>query len=119
MIGGFIVGGGTGGGNAKVIVRAIGPSLSVNGAPLPNRLADPTLELHNANGTMVVTNDNWKIDDATGQSQEADIRATTVQPTDDLESAIIAALPPDSYTAIVRGKNNKTGIGVVEVYKLQ
>jgi len=119
MIGGFIVGGGTGGGVANVIVRAIGPSLSVNGAPLPNRLADPTLELHNANGTMLVTNDNWKIDDASGQSQEAAIRATTVQPTDDLESAIIAALPPDSYTAIVRGKNNKTGIGVVEVYKLQ
>jgi uncharacterized repeat protein (TIGR03803 family) len=114
MIGGFIVGGGAGGGDAKVIVRAIGPSLPVAGA-----LGDPTLELHNGNGTMIVTNDNWKINDQTGQSQEADIRATTIPPTSDLESAIVATLPPDNYTAIVRGKNNATGIGVVEVYNLQ
>ena len=118
MIGGLIVGG-TGGGSAKVIVRAIGPSLSVNGTPVPGRLADPTLELHNASGTMIVTNDNWKIDDPTGQSQEADIRATTVPPTNDLESAIVATLPPGNYTAIVHGKNNTTGVGLVEVYNLQ
>jgi hypothetical protein len=118
MIGGFIVGGGSGNG-ARVIVRAIGPSLSVNGTPVPGRLADPTLELHNASGTMIVTNDNWKINDQTGQSQEADIRATTVPPTNDLESAIVATLPPDNYTAIVRGKDNTTGIGLVEVYNLQ
>ena len=118
MIGGLIVGG-TGGGTAKVIVRAIGPSLSVNGTPVPGRLADPTLELHNSSGTMIVTNDNWKIDDQTGQSQEAAIRATTVPPTNDLESAIVATLPPDNYTAIVRGKNNTTGVGLVEVYNLQ
>jgi hypothetical protein len=68
---------------------------------------------------MIVTNDNWKINDQTGQSQEADIRATTVPPTDDLESAIVATLPPDNYTAIVRGKNNTTGVGLVEVYNLQ
>jgi len=117
MIGGFIVGGG--GGSAKVIVRAIGPSLSVNGAPVPGRLADPTLELHNASGTMIVTNDNWKINDQTGQSQEADVRATTVPPANDLESAIVATLPPDNYTAIVRGKTNTTGVGLVEVYNLQ
>jgi T5SS/PEP-CTERM-associated repeat protein len=118
MIGGLIVGG-TGGGSAKVIVRAIGPSLNVNGTPVPGRLADPTLELHNSSGTMIVTNDNWKINDQTGQSQEADIRATTVPPTDDLESAIVATLPSDNYTAIVRGKNNTTGVGLVEVYNLQ
>ena len=119
MIGGLIVGGGNGGGSTRVIVRAIGPSLSANGSPLPGRLADPTLELHNASGTMVVTNDNWKINDQTGQSQEADIRATTVPPTNDLESAIVATLPPDNYTAIVRGKNNSVGIAVVEAYNLQ
>ncbi len=118
MIGGFIVGGGSGNG-ARVIVRAIGPSLNANGSPVPGRLADPTLELHNANGSMIVTNDNWKINDQTGQSQEADIRATTIPPTDDLESAIVATLPPDNYTAIVRGKNNTTGVGLVEVYSLQ
>ncbi len=114
MIGGLIVGGGSGGGTAKVIVRALGPSVPVAGA-----LADPTLELHNANGTMIVTNDNWKINDQTGQSQEADIRATTIPPPNDLESAIVATLPPDNYTAIVRGKNNTTGIGLVEAYNLQ
>ncbi len=54
-----------------------------------------------------------------GQSQEADIRAATIPPTNDLESAIVATLPPDNYTAIVRGKNNTTGVGVVEVYNLQ
>jgi uncharacterized delta-60 repeat protein len=119
MIGGLIVGGGSGGGTAKVIVRAIGPSLSVNGTPVPGRLADPTLELHNSNGSMIVTNDNWKINDQTGQSQEADIRATTIPPTNDLESALVATLPPGNYTAIVRGKNNTTGVAVVEVYNLQ
>jgi hypothetical protein len=119
MIGGFIVGGGSGGGTAKVIVRAIGPSLSVNGTPVPGRLADPTLELHDGSGTTIATNDNWKIDDQTGQSQEADIRATTIPPTDDLESALVATLAPGNYTAIVRGKNNTTGVGLVEVYNLQ
>jgi WD40 repeat protein len=114
MIGGLIVGGGSGGGTAKVIVRAIGPSLSVSGA-----LGDPTLELHDVNGTTIATNDNWKINDQTGQSQEADIRATTIPPTNDLESALVASLPPGNYTAIVRGKNNTTGVAVVEVYNLQ
>ncbi len=119
MIGGFIVGGGSGGGTAKVIVRAIGPSLSANGNPVPGRLADPTLELHDGSGTTLATNDNWKINDQTGQSQEADIRATTIPPTNDLESALIATLAPGNYTAIVRGKSNTTGVGLVEVYNLQ
>jgi hypothetical protein len=119
MIGGFIVGGGSGGGTAKVIVRAIGPSLSANGNAVPGRLADPTLELHDESGTTIATNDNWKINDQTGQSQEADIRATTIPPTNDLESALVATLVPGNYTAIVRGKNNTTGIAVVEAYNLQ
>ncbi len=113
MIGGFIVGGGTGG-NAHVIVRALGPSIPVAGA-----LADPTLELHDASGTTVATNDNWKINDQTGQSQEADIRATTIPPSNDLESAIVSTLAPGNYTAVVRGKNSSTGVGLVEVYNLQ
>jgi minor extracellular serine protease Vpr len=113
MIGGLIVGGGSGGGTARVIVRAIGPSLSVSGA-----LGDPTLELHDVNGTTIATNDNWKINDQTGQSQQAEIEATTIPPTDDLESALVATLAPGNYTAIVRGKNNTTGVGLVEVYAL-
>jgi T5SS/PEP-CTERM-associated repeat protein len=113
MIGGLIVGGG-GGGTAKVILRALGPSVPVSGA-----LGDPTLELHDGNGATIATNDNWKINDQTGQSQEADIRATTIPPSNDLESALVATLVPGNYTAVVRGKNNTTGVGLVEVYGLQ
>ena len=114
LIGGFIV---TGTDPKKVIIRGMGPSLNVNGTPIPGRLADPTLELHQPDGT-VITNDNWKINDQTGQSQEADIRATTIPPTSDLESALIATLPPGNYTAILAGKNGGTGVGLVEVYDL-
>jgi hypothetical protein len=111
MIGGFIVGGGTG--NANVIVRALGPSIPVTGA-----LSDPTLELHDASGTILTSNDNWKTR-PDGSSQRAEIEATTIPPSNDLDSALVATLPPGNYTAVVRGKNNTTGIGLVEVYKLQ
>jgi hypothetical protein len=77
------------------------------------------LELHDGNGATIATNDNWKINDQTGQSQEADIRATTIPPSNDLESALVATLVPGNYTAVVRGKNNTTGVGLVEVYGLQ
>jgi hypothetical protein len=99
----------------KVIVRAIGPSLSVAGS-----LADPTLELHDGSGTTVATNDNWKTR-PDGSSQEAEVIATTIPPTNDLESAIVATLPANNaqYTAIVRGVGGTTGIAVVEVYALQ
>jgi hypothetical protein len=112
MIGGLIVGGG-GGGATTVIVRALGPSVPVAGA-----LSDPTLELHDASGTTLATNDNWKTR-PDGSSQQAEIEATTIPPTNDLESALVATLTPGNYTAIVRGKNNTTGVGLVEVYNLQ
>jgi hypothetical protein len=67
---------------------------------------------------MVITNDNWKVNDSTGQSQEAAIHATTLQPSNDLESAILATLPPGPYTAIVAGKNGGTGVGSIEAYNL-
>jgi N-acetylneuraminic acid mutarotase len=110
MIGGLIVGGGS----AHVIVLALGPSVPVQGA-----LADPTLELHDVNGATIATNDNWKINDQTGQSQQAEIEATTIPPTNDLESALVQTLAPGNYTAIVRGKNNTTGVGLVAAYNLQ
>jgi hypothetical protein len=116
MIGGLIVGGGSAGGNARVLVRAIGPSLSNSG--IQGVLSDPTLELHDGNGTTTATNDNWKINDQTQQSQEAEVRTTTIPPSNDLESAIVATLAPGNYTAVVRGKNNTTGVGLVEVYNL-
>jgi len=108
LIGGFIV---TGTQPKKVIVRAIGPSLS---SFFPGVLADPFLELLDSSGALIASNDNWRTD------QEADIIATTIPPSNDLESAIVATLPANNsaYTAIVRGVNNGTGIGLVEVYDL-
>jgi hypothetical protein len=116
MIGGFIVGGVNADGKATVVVRALGPSLVSSG--LQGVLADPMLELHDNNGGTVATNDNWKINDQTQQSQESAVRATTLPPSNDSESAIVTTLVPGNYTAIVRGKNGGTGIGLVEVYNL-
>jgi hypothetical protein len=116
LIGGFII---TGTAPKKIVVRGIGPSLKINGVPLPGRLANPFVELHDETTRVTVeTNDNWKINDQTGQSQEAIIQATTIPPTEDLESAIVRTLNPGPYTAVLRGLNNGTGIGVVEVYDL-
>jgi hypothetical protein len=107
MIGGFIAGNGL----TKVIVRAIGPSLTSQG--VPGALQDPTLELHDGSGATIASNDNWK------DTQQAAIEATTIPPTDDRESAIVTTLAPGPYTAIVRGKNNTTGVALVEVYNIQ
>jgi subtilisin family serine protease len=107
LIAGTIVVGST---PQKVIVRAIGPSLNIAG-----KLADPTLELRDANGTLVRADDNWR----TG-GQETEIMQSGVAPTNDLESALIETLSANNaaYTAIVRGVNDTTGIAVVEVYAL-
>lgn len=104
MIGGFIIVNNP----VRVVVRGIGPSLT----GVPNALADPTLELRNGNGTLVLANDNWR------QTQEAELIATTLQPTNDLESALVITLQPGGYTAQLRGNNNTTGVGLVEVYAL-
>jgi hypothetical protein len=107
LIAGTIV---AGPGVQKVIVRAIGPSLNLSG-----KLADPMLELRDANGALIRSNDNWR----TG-GQEAEIMATTIPPTNDLEAAIVYDAPASgaSYTAIVRGVNDASGIALVEVYAL-
>jgi len=107
MIGGFII---TGTAPKKVIIRAIGPSLA-----LPDRLANPTLELRSSSGALLDQNDDWKL----SPNKQA-IIDSGIPPTDDLESAIVATLPANgaAYTAIVRGVNNGTGIGLVEAYDL-
>ncbi|CAN5731649.1 hypothetical protein BH20VER1_BH20VER1_12480 [soil metagenome] len=105
MIGGFILGGP---GLHKVIVRAIGPSLPVEG-----KLTDPTLEIYDRNGAVVASNDNWR------STQQAAIIASTVPPANDLEAAIVIDLPPAPHTAIVRGKDGNTGIALVEVFTLE
>jgi hypothetical protein len=71
------------------------------------------------NGDKIGSNDNWRIDDATGQSQAADINASGAPPSDDKESALVMVLTPGNYTAVVAGKNGTTGIGLVEVYNLR
>lgn len=112
LFAGFIV---TGNVNKKVIIRAIGPSLNVNGTPLAGRLQDPILELHDSDPAHppLQSNDNW------GDSPDKQaIIDSTVPPTDPHESAIVANLVPGTYTAIERGVNNATGIGVIEVYDL-
>jgi hypothetical protein len=112
MIGGFISGP-MSKGSSTVLIRAIGPSLPVTGT-----LQDPFLELHDANGVTIITNDNWKTNDQTGQSQQTQIEATGLAPANDLESAIVYPAPPAAYTAIVRGRDNTTGVALVEVYNL-
>ncbi len=104
LIGGFII---TGTDPKKVLIRAIGPSL-----PLAGVLADPTLELYQGT-TLLESNDNW-MDSPNKQA----IIDSTIPPTNPLESAIVRSVPPGNYTAIVRGVNNGTGTGVVEVYDL-
>lgn len=112
MIGGFILGNQT----TRVVLRAIGPSLGAFGVPTP--LANPTLELRDSNGSLLDSNDNWKTR-PDGSSQQADIQATGLAPSNDLESAIVRSVPPGAYTGIVRGVNSGTGNAVVEAYNLQ
>jgi YVTN family beta-propeller protein len=107
MIGGTIV---TGNASANLLVRAIGPSLASAG--VPNPLADPMLELRDASGTLESSNDDWRT------TQETAIQNTGLAPTNNLESAILATVVPGPHTAIVRGKNNGTGVALVEIYQL-
>ena len=105
-IGGFIITGSP----RKMFVRGIGPSLGSFG--VPNALADPVLELHGPAGFTTIINDNWR------DTQAAPIMATGLVPTNDLESAILVTLPPGNYTAILKGKNDTSGVGLVELYDL-
>ncbi len=108
LIGGLIVRGGL---PKKVIVRALGPSLS---GSVPGALADPTLEMYDSSGTLIAANDNWST-----SPQRAEIIASTVPPSNSLESAVVVSIPPGAYTAIVRGVNDTSGVGLVEVYDLE
>jgi hypothetical protein len=91
-------------------IRALGPSLIDAG--LADVLPDPTLEFHNGNGSLIAFNDNWK------DAQQAEIEATGLAPTNDLESAILVRLDPGLYTAIVRGVDDTTGVDFVQFYSL-
>jgi len=106
-IGGFIIPGTT---PKRVIIRGIGPTLSQH--DIVNVLGDPTLELHGPGEFVTVANNDWR------DTQEAEIQATGIAPTSDLESAIIASLAPGAYTAVLRGRSDTSGIALVEVYDL-
>jgi hypothetical protein len=108
LIGGFVINGTD---SKQVIIRGLGPSLVVNGVALPNRLADPALDLYQGS-TLIMSNNDWK------DTQQFEIEATGIPPTDDLESAIVATLAPGSYTAILHGNSSETGNGLVEIYDL-
>lgn len=109
MIGGLILGGGTGAN--KIVARALGPSLSQFG--VANALPDPTLGIYNSNGGLIRFNDNWR------QNQETEIQATGLAPGNDLESALIVLLAPGNYTGIVSGTGATSGVSLVEIYNLQ
>ena len=106
MIGGFIIGGTN---TRHLAIRAIGPSLAAAG--VTNPLLDPVLELHDQNGALMETNDNWK-------ENQAEVEATGLAPGDDRESVIVTTLSPANYTAIVRGVNGTTGVALVEAYDI-
>ena len=107
LIGGFIVVGST---SKPVILRGIGPSLKNEGQPLPGRLADPFLELHGSNG-VIATNDDW-----VNSPNKQQIIDSGIEPPDEKESAVFAALPPGAYTAVLRSTTSENGIGLVELY---
>jgi hypothetical protein len=105
MIGGFII---SGSGSRTVVLRGLGPTLTQFG--IASALADPTLELRDASGNLLASDDDWK------DVQQAGIQSAGLAPPNDLEPAILATLPSGNYTAILRGKNNTTGVAVVETY---
>jgi len=109
LIGGFILGP-DGDASSTILVRAIGPSLAA--AQVAGPLQDPEIELYDTNGAVIAFNDNWK------ETQQTDIEATDLQPTNDQESAILQTLAAGPYTAIVRGVNMTSGVALVEIYKL-
>src|SRR5947208_16342895 len=111
LIGGFITGSKIGA--TRVAIRALGPSLQQFG--IANSLPDTRLELHGANGALLAANDNWQSD----ATQAALITGYGLAPPNNLESAIAISLAPGRYTAIVTGKNNQTGIGLIEIYDEQ
>lgn len=105
LIGGTII---IGSGSTNVLFRALGPSVP----GVPNALQDTTLDLYDSQGSVIATNDNWR------DSQAAEIKATNIPPPDAREAAILRQLTPGAYTAVVRGKNNTTGVALVEAYQL-
>ena len=107
LIGGFIIGGTMG---TPVIIRAIGPSLIANG--VADALLDPPLDVYDSNGTLMVSNDNWRTD------QESSIVETGLPPADDREAAIVSTLAPGAYSVVIQGATGGSGVALFEIYAL-
>ena len=110
VIGGFIVGG-SAADQTRIVVRAIGPSLSRFG--ISSALQDPTLTLYDSYGSVLATNDNWR------DGHQPEVMAAGLAPTNARESALFQSLSPGAYTAIVAGKGGTVGVGLVEAYNVQ
>lgn len=96
----------------RIVVRGIGPSLGGNGVDASQVLSDPVIELRDQTGTLIASNNNWR------QNQQAEIQATGLAPSDDLEAALVILVQPGAYTAILSGNQGTTGIGLVEIYEI-
>jgi hypothetical protein len=107
MIGGVVVGGSQAG---RFVVRALGPSLAAAGIPDP--LLNPVLQMFDANGNTIASNDDWR------DGQAGELQALGLAPGDEREAAIVAILPPGGYTAIVRSISpSSAGVALVEIYR--
>ena len=111
MIAGLIAGPGNGT-SLKILVRALGPTLSDFG--VAGALANPTLDLVNSSGTVIRSNNNWTDD----PQQQAEIAAAGLAPSHAVEAALVETVAPGAYTAVVRGVGRTTGVGLVEVYNI-
>jgi hypothetical protein len=110
LIAGFIIHGTA---SKGIVLRALGPSLQVNGTPVPGTLQNPVLELHDKNGALIASNDDWATD-----AHASQVQAAGLAPSDPREAALARTLGPDFYTVVVRGADSSTGIGLAEMYDL-
>jgi hypothetical protein len=108
IIAGFILGNNAG--DDRIVVRGLGPSLTAKG--VPNALQNPTLELHNGEGALLLTNNDWE----DNPSNAAEVAAAGLAPSNKLEAALAVTLQPGVYTAILGGMSNTTGNGLIEIY---
>jgi hypothetical protein len=109
VIAGFVL---AGNGDDRIIVRGLGPSMTAAG--IPNPMTDPTLELRNNNGALLLANNDWQDD----PDQAGEINAAGLAPSEPLEAALVGTFAPGLYTALLAGRNNSTGLGLVEIYDL-
>lgn len=112
LIAGIVIGGTT---PKPILVRAIGPGLAEFG--VGGALLDPGLRIVDNSGRTIAENDDWDtggnvtaIEAAARRLGAFALRRGT------RDAAILATLQPGSYTAVVTGVGDLTGISLVEAY---